>query len=114
MFYMMMLSITIFYAIVSVSVAFRPPARLRSGAMKMTTRTEGNELDERRFVLEEVTVLSDLSPANYYYESQILSALKNWKGERLLSYLLPSEGNYSILQQMREQFNEVEKTTSRQ
>ena len=82
---------------------------------KYAYRTRATNVDNitinGQFTLEEVSVLSDLSPANYY-ESQILSALKNWKGERLASYLQPREGDYINLYQMRDEFNEEQTAKS--
>eukprot|EP01036_Dinobryon_divergens_P034163 gene34163-44136_t len=104
--------------IVSVSSLYHPPptrlVHLSSTAAMMTRATNVDNITiNGQFTLEEVevSVLSDLSPANYY-ESQILSALKNWKGERLSSYLLPREGDYINLYQMRDEFNEEQTAKS--
>ena len=71
----------------------------------VTTFYSSKKNRKASYTLDEVTILSDLCPANYY-ESQILSALKNWKGKRLTSYLLPSI-DYTTLSEMRKEFNQV-------
>jgi hypothetical protein len=52
-----------------------------------------------------VVSVCELSPANYY-ESQILSSLPNWKGNRLLSYELPDQFDYRALYKCTEAFYE--------
>ena len=59
----------------------------------------------RNVQIENVAVLSDLCPANYY-ESQIMSALKRWKGKRIQSYKQLTGGNYTALFAMRNKFDQ--------